>query len=354
MLYRAGTRYHTQDRDYFCGAAVAMMLFEHLSIGGIPQADLYYIGNSLSANTDDFYIDPEGLKGLLNQRLEEAGYSARYELVLCNTTQEAVQELAASLAQVPTLPGFTLDGIHWVLVDGVEQQNVADVRIGDLWIHDPRVDDLPSTMEDPTPPHSALDPCGSSERHGFLQAAYNAKAWSHFLKRHDKLSGIPLVIVPAPAGAPRLPLAEEDDAQSPLPDWVEESFPEAECSLAESITVKAPPEEGGDYQLAPLRAPAGRLGWAINANGKRKGIGLFSKPQPLEILTEEQAIEAGQREFASTQMPLAPPDFTWRSSQESQSRFLPFREVRFDADRTAFVRLDRKTFRGLSAPKKLG
>lgn len=352
MLYRAGTRYHTQDTKEYCGAAVAMMLFEHLSIGGIPQAYLYCVAKSLSVDNDDFYIDPEGLKGLLNQRLEEARRPIRYEVRYCATGLEAVQELAASLAQDPTLPGFTLDGSHWVLVDGVEQKNgAAGTRTGDLWIHDPTIDYLPSTTPDLTPPHSAFDPCGSSDSHGFLQAAYSAKAWSDYLKPHCKLKRVPIVIVPGPEGAPRLPLAEEEDAQSPLPGWVAESFPGAACSVMEPITVKAPLEMGGDYQLEPLLAPVGQLGWAINADGKRKGIGLFSKPQLLEILTEEQAIEEGQREFATTQKLMAPPVFTWRYSQESHSRFHPFREVRFDAEHTAYVRMDRKTFRGLSAEK---
>ena len=116
----------------------------------------------------------------------------------------------------------------------------------------------------------------------------------------------------------------------------------------------APQEDGGDYQLAPLLASAKQLGWVIDAGGKRKGLGLFSRPQPIDLLTEEQAIEYGQKEFATNEIPLGPPAFTWRFSKESPSRFLPFREIRFDADRTAFVRLDRKTFHRLSAAEKSG
>jgi hypothetical protein len=353
MPYRAQTRYHTQDKEYYCGAAVAMMLFEHLSIGGISQAYLYGIGSGLSADKADFYIDPEGLKGLLNQRLEEKGHPARYELRYFPTGLEAVQELAASLAQQPTLPGFTLQSIHWVLVDGVEQQGDATgTRTSHLWLHYPIVDQEPPP--DLTPPHSAVDVCGSSNRHGLLQAAFSAKAWSDILKPHPKLGSVPLVIIPPPADAPRLPLAEEDDAQSPLPGWVAESFPEAVFSIGEPIAVAAPPEQGGDYQLAPLLAPEGQLGWVLNEGGKRQGLGLFSKPQPIDLLTEEQAIEYGQKEFATDETPLGPPTFSWRVSRESPTRFFPFREVRFDADRTAFVRLDHQTFHRLSVAEKSG
>lgn len=351
MQYRARTRYHTQDTGNYCGAAVAMMLFEHLSIGGIPQANLFCVGSSLSKYKNEFYIDPDGLMGLLNQHLEATGRPYRYIVLSCASGEEAVQELAASLAQDPPLPGFTLDQSHWVLVDGVEQKDGAT---GDLWIHYPILDNVPFPLKDNTPPHNEADLCGSSDSHGFLQAAFKAKAWSSILKAHPKLRSIPLIVVPAPAEAARLPLAEEDDTDAPLPDWVAGSLPQAEYTIGEPIFVTAPQEEGGNYQLAPLQVPGGHLGWVLTADGKRKGFGLYARPQPNNILTEEEAIIEAQKEFHTEDRPLAPPGFIWQFSQESPTRFRPFREVRFDPSRIAYVRLDRKTFRRLSLPEKSG
>jgi hypothetical protein len=277
----------------------------------------------------------------------------RYEAHYFATGLEAVQELAASLAQAPTLPGFTLESTHWVLIDGVEQQaGAAGNTTRNLWLLNPISDQEPP--QDETPPHTPTDVCGSNNRHGLLQAAFSAKSWSDILKPNPTLGSVPLLIVPAPTDSPRLPLAEEDDAQAPLPDWALERFPGADLSLEHAIPVTVPPEEGGDYQLAPLLTNEGQVGWAINADGKRKALGLFSMPQPIDLLTEEQAIESGQKEFVTDEVPLGPPGFIWRFSKESPSRFLPFREVRFEADRTAFVRLDRQTFHKLSTAEKSG
>ena len=121
MEYRANVRYHTQDSAEYCGAAVAMMLFEHLNIKGTQQVDLFARGSQLTINPEQFFIDPAGLQGLLNEYLEKHGHPVRYQVFECESGREAVRVLASSLKRATPLPGFALPNAHWVLIDGFEE-----------------------------------------------------------------------------------------------------------------------------------------------------------------------------------------------------------------------------------------
>jgi len=348
--FRAGVRFHTQDKDFYCGAAVAMMLFEHLGIGGTAQEDLYAIGRAATRLKNDLYIDPTGLVALLNGRLEEHRRDERYVRRDCRSGEEAVKTLAAALMHAPALPAFLLDVfLHWVLIDGVERESGPDgPSIGDLWVLEP-VADLVSAGGDKTPPHKRDDVCGSNDEHGFLEAAFRGKAWSDMLQPQELLGGNIVVIVPA--GTPRaadLPFAEETGEA--IPTAVRGRI--AGVTTGQPVEVSSESVQGGRYTLVPLMASGGQVGTAFMIGGKRQAVTLFARPQPLRELTRETAFDRARALTGDEPEAGDTADFTWRLSKESGSPFTPFRKVRFTGGREVHVRIDGAAFAKLAPPPR--
>ena len=68
--FNTGDRYHTQDTDYYCGAACAMMILAEIGVpyGSLDQVDLYNSNHSHNAVPTGWATDPYGLCYTLNDR----------------------------------------------------------------------------------------------------------------------------------------------------------------------------------------------------------------------------------------------------------------------------------------------
>ena len=223
-----------------------------------------------------------------------------------------------------------------------------DPEIGDLWVLNPAPDD------DSTPPHSPNDVCGTSDPHGLLEAAYTPQAWADLLVPIFKATDPVFVVAVAPeASAASLPLADRPPAES-LPRWLGNHLPAPELELGAPIDVAAPAGVGGDYQLAPLLSGEGlQHGWVLLSGGERRCVGLLRQPQPLNLFPPDEAVVRAQKLFGTDDEPKVE-RLSWRPSLESSSPFLPFREVSFDDQRAAFVRLDRKVSTSLTSVARAG
>jgi hypothetical protein len=111
---------YSQTTGYYCGAASAQMILDYLhGWGGNPQLTQDNLYNIIQNHKTDnnFYTDPDGLKGCLNQ---ESPAANRWIVHSGNNVEVASRKLIVTMNAYDSPPAALIyDGDHWVVVSGV-------------------------------------------------------------------------------------------------------------------------------------------------------------------------------------------------------------------------------------------
>jgi hypothetical protein len=173
--FNTGDRYHTQDTDYYCGAACAMMILAEIGVpySGLDQVDLYDSNNAHNA-VAGWSTDPYGLCYTLNDR-RPASFLPNYFVVHKRLTEaEGTRDVAFTLYHYQVSPAILVYHCqHWNVVRGV-RTNVdptsGPYTVEGFWLNNPVYDDTLST-------HDASDTCGSGGAHGIANEFVTYAEW---------------------------------------------------------------------------------------------------------------------------------------------------------------------------------
>jgi hypothetical protein len=164
-------RYHQQDNERYCGAAVSQMVRNTNGSGIIDQAKLF---NDSQVYMDPatwgtgWGMDPECVKHACNGGI--MSINGRYRIIamedLMGWTARVIKIFCKYSKPIPILVYKNAE--HWVLVQGVKLANapgniIIPMSILGIYIHNPwpPVPSYVSTSYNPPPPpHSDQDSCG--------------------------------------------------------------------------------------------------------------------------------------------------------------------------------------------------
>lgn len=161
-IKNTGSKYHTQDTGYYCGAACAMMVLAEIGVSysDLDQDDLYNSNHNHNAQAG-WYSDPEGVKYTMVNRKPASFHNT---FVVNRSTSEAAgsQKLVNTLLNYGVSPIVLVYGcMHWIVVCGVQtNQNPANgaYTIDGFWVNNP--------VHEDNDPHAAGDVCGTGGTHG--------------------------------------------------------------------------------------------------------------------------------------------------------------------------------------------
>lgn len=172
-IKNTGSKYHTQDTSYYCGAASAMTVLAEIGVGygSLDQDDLYNSNHSHNAQSN-WYSDPEGVRYTMVAR-KPASFSNTF--VVYRSTSEAggSQKLVYTLQHYGVSPIVLVYGCaHWIVVCGVQTDvnpATGPYTINGFWVNNP--------VHENNEPHSAGDICGSGSSHGVENQWISYATW---------------------------------------------------------------------------------------------------------------------------------------------------------------------------------
>lgn len=172
-IKNTGSKYHSQDTSYYCGAACDMMVLAEIGVpyASLDQDDLYSSNNSHNAKPG-WYSDPEGVRYTMVNR-KPASFTNTFVVY-----REAA-EIAGSQKLVYTLQHYGVSPIvlvygcaHWIVVCGVQTDvnpATGPYTIEGFWVNNPVWED--------NEPHAAGDICGSGGSHGIENQWVSYASW---------------------------------------------------------------------------------------------------------------------------------------------------------------------------------
>jgi hypothetical protein len=168
-----GSKYHTQDTSYYCGAACAMMVLAEIGVGyaSLDQDDLY--NSNHSHNTQSGWAtDPEGLKFTMVDR-KPASFANTFVVYRKASEAEGSRKLVYTLKQYVVSPSVLVYGCaHWIVVRGVQTDvdpATGPYTIQGFWVNNP--------VHEDNEPHGAADICGSGGSHGIENQWVSYASW---------------------------------------------------------------------------------------------------------------------------------------------------------------------------------
>ena len=178
-IKKNGAKYHTQDKDYYCGGACAMTLLAEI---GVPHASLdqqvLYDSNHAHNAKSGWYSDPEGLRFTLVDR-KPASFAGTFAVDRQSSEPEASRKLVHTLRKFGVSPIALVYGdphscefSHWVVVCGVQTDvdpAIEPYAIQGFCIHNP--------ITACHGPHDADDDCGSGGSYGTESQWMNYLTW---------------------------------------------------------------------------------------------------------------------------------------------------------------------------------
>lgn len=173
--FNTGSRYHTQDTSYYCGAACAMMVLNEIGVPytSLDQDDLYTSNNSHNAQPG-WYTDPYGLCYTLNDR-RPATFLPNYFVVHKRLTEaEGTRDVAYTLYHYQVSPAILVYHCqHWNVVCGVQTDvdpTTGPYVVEGFWLNNPVWDS--SVLS-----HDGSDTCGSGGAHGVANEFVTYAEW---------------------------------------------------------------------------------------------------------------------------------------------------------------------------------
>lgn len=175
--FTTADRYHTQDTDYYCGAACAMMILSEIGVpyAGLDQDDLYTSNHGHNVDpTSGWYTDPYGLCYTLNDR-RPASFLPRFFVVHKRLTEaDGTRDVAFTLYHYQVSPAILVYGCaHWNVVRGVQTDvdpTTGPYTVEGFWLNNPIWDDSISS-------HGTADTCGSGGAHGVASEFVTYAEW---------------------------------------------------------------------------------------------------------------------------------------------------------------------------------
>jgi len=171
-----GCRYHSQDTDYYCGGACAMMVLAEIGVPytGLDQDDLYTSNHDHNVQSG-WATDPYGLRFTLRDR-RPAGFANTFVVHKPTNEAEGTRDIVYTLRVYGVSPAALVYHCrHWIVVCGAQTDvdpNSGPYTIEGLWLNNPVWYDTP-----PPPPHNAADACGSGGAHGLGNQFVTYATW---------------------------------------------------------------------------------------------------------------------------------------------------------------------------------
>jgi hypothetical protein len=172
-IKNTGSKYHTQDTGYYCGAACAMMVLAEIGVAyaALDQDDLYTSNHNHNA-LSGWYSDPGGVKFTMVDR-KPASFTNTFVVYKTGSESEASQKLVYTLQHYGVSPIVLVYGCaHWIVVCGVQTDvNPANgpYTIQGFWVNNPVWED--------NEPHAAGDVCGTGGSHGVENQWVSYASW---------------------------------------------------------------------------------------------------------------------------------------------------------------------------------
>ena len=172
-IKNTGSKYHTQDTSYYCGAACAMMVLAEIGVNyaSLDQDDLY--SSNHNHNTQlSWYSDPEGVRFTMVDR-KPASFTNTFVVYRKANETEASQKLVYTLKQYGVSPIVLVYGCaHWIVVCGVQTDvnpATGPYTIQGFWVNNP--------VWEGNEPHGGGDICGSGGSHGIENQWVSYASW---------------------------------------------------------------------------------------------------------------------------------------------------------------------------------
>jgi hypothetical protein len=172
-IKNTGCKYHSQDTDYYCGAATAMMVLAEIGVGygSLDQDDLYTSNNTHNTQPN-WYSDPDGLRYTMVHR-KPASFSNTFVVYREASEPAGSRKLVYTLEHYGVSPQVLVYGCaHWIVVCGVQTDvnpATGPYTIQGFWVNNPVFED--------NEPHSAGDICGSGSSHGVENQWVSYATW---------------------------------------------------------------------------------------------------------------------------------------------------------------------------------
>jgi hypothetical protein len=172
-IKNTGCKYHTQDTNYYCGAATAMMVLAEIGVGygSLDQDDLYTSNNTHNVQPG-WYSDPEGLRFTMVDR-KPASFTNTFVVYREASEPAGSRKLVYTLEHYGVSPIVLVYGCaHWIVVCGVQTDvnpATGPYTIQGFWVNNP--------VHEDNEPHSAGDICGSGGSHGVENQWVSYAAW---------------------------------------------------------------------------------------------------------------------------------------------------------------------------------
>lgn len=161
-MIHTGSRYHTQDTGYYCGAASAMMILAEIGVSynNLDQDDLYTDIHNNNAQTSGWASDPYGVRHVLIDR-RPSGFVNTFVVHKPLSEVEGTRDIVYTLHKYEVSPAVLVYNCrHWLVVPGVETDvepvSGASYTVQGFWLHNPV-----HYSSSPPPPHNATDNCGT-------------------------------------------------------------------------------------------------------------------------------------------------------------------------------------------------
>jgi hypothetical protein len=175
-VVNTGSRYHTQDTGYYCGAACAMMILAEI---GVPYAqldqDVLYASNNSHNAKAGWATDPYGLRFTLVDR-RPPGFTNTFVVHKRLAEADGTVDVLYTLRVYGVSPAILVFHCqHWNIVVGAQTSGdplAGPYGIDGLWLNNPVWFD-----GSPPPPHSGSDLCGSGGAHGLASQFVTHATW---------------------------------------------------------------------------------------------------------------------------------------------------------------------------------
>lgn len=174
-IKNTGCKYHTQDTNYYCGAACAMMVLAEIGVShaALDQDDLYNSNHTHNVQAG-WASDPVGVKFTMVDR-KPAAFSNTFVVYKKPSEVLGSQKLVYTLQQYGVSPIVLVYGCaHWIVVCGVQTNvnpSTGAYSIDGFWVNNP--------VHEDNEPHAAGDNCGSGGSHGIENQWVSYNSWQN-------------------------------------------------------------------------------------------------------------------------------------------------------------------------------
>ncbi len=378
--FDTGSKYHTQDTGYYCGAACAMMVLAEIGLPytSMNQVDLYNSNHSHNQKPG-WYSDPYGLRYTLVDR-KPASFTNTFVVYKPTTEDQGTRKIVYTLWHYGVSPvALVYHCMHWIVVRGIQTDVEPTVgttyTVNGLWINNP--------VHRDNSPHSGTDVCGTGGVNGVENQWVSYADWqsTYFTGcNYDSTTGSNQFISVCDPDEPKIELPRRPQFESPfsgreiitrddavkmvyegverfeLHDAKDQMAKLREPRFEEPILVKRLDRPDSYYYLSPAMMNGAVHGFGqVDARfGDLQSVYILEKAtQPYELNRDVIVKSVLERTFdlpkEQGQFRLRPdtfcvaPTLVWQPCRESYSPHLPFWQITAGGQ-TVFVRADGEVY----------